>query len=39
MTRIKKDEYVSMESIKKICAALEYNVDDVIEFTGNCKEI
>lgn len=39
MTRLKKDEYVSMESIEKICSALECNVDDVLEFTGDCREV
>ena len=35
MTRLKKDEYVSMESIEKICTALECNVDDVLEKAWN----
>lgn len=39
MTRLKKDEYVSMESIEKICSALECNVDDVLEFTDECREV
>lgn len=39
MTRLKKDEYVSMESIEKICTALECNVDDVLEFTDDCREV
>ena len=39
MTRIKKDEYVSMESIEKICIALECNVDDVLEFTNDYREV
>lgn len=33
ITRLKKDQYVSMESIEKICAALGCGVDDVLEFT------
>ena len=32
MTRLKKDEYVSMESIEKICIALDCRVDDILEF-------
>ena len=39
MTRLKKDEYVSMESIEKICEALQCNVDDVLEFTNDCREV
>ena len=32
MTRLKKDEYVSMESIEKICNALDCGVNDILEF-------
>lgn len=32
ITRLKKDEYVSMESIEKICVALNCGVDDILEF-------
>lgn len=32
ITRLKKDEYVSMESIEKICIALACGVDDILEF-------
>ena len=32
ITRIRRDEYVSMESIEKICAALDCKVDDILEF-------
>lgn len=34
MARLSKDEYVSMESIEKICAALSCGVDDILEFTS-----
>ena len=34
ITRIKRDEYVSVESIEKICKALSCGVDDILEFTG-----
>lgn len=34
ITRIKRDEYVSVESIEKICKALGCGVDDILEFTG-----
>ena len=32
MTRIRRNEYVSLESIEKICNALDCKVDDIIEF-------
>ena len=31
-TRIKRNEYISLESIEKICKTLECSVDDIIEF-------
>ena len=34
ITRIKRDEYISIESIEKICRALGCGVDDILEFTG-----
>ena len=39
MTRLKKDEYVSLKNIEKICAALNCGVDDVLEFVPTEKEI
>lgn len=33
ITRLKRDQYISMESIEKICNALECGVDDILEFT------
>lgn len=33
LTRLKRDEYVSMETIEKICCTLQCNTDDVLEFT------
>ena len=32
ITRMKKDEYISLESIERICTALGCGVDDVLEF-------
>lgn len=32
ITRLKRDQYVSMESIEKICSALDCNVEDILEF-------
>lgn len=33
--RLRHDKYVSMESIEKICFALDCKVDDVLEFNRN----
>lgn len=38
ITRLKRDEYVSIESIEKICTALKCGVDDILEFTDNIQE-
>lgn len=39
LTRIKRNEYISMESLEKICGAFECSVDDVLEFvTISAKE-
>lgn len=38
ITRLKKDEYISMASIEKICAALGCGVDEILEFTHQRKE-
>lgn len=32
MTRLKRDEYVSLETIEKICIALNCKVDDILQF-------
>lgn len=32
ITRLKRDEYISMESIEKICTALNCGVDEILEF-------
>ena len=37
ITRLKKDEYVSLESIERICRALNVGVDDILEFI-ECSE-
>ena len=33
ITRLKRDQYVAMERIKKICHALNCGVDDILDFT------
>lgn len=32
ITRLKRDECISIESIEKICKALQCGVDDILEF-------
>lgn len=38
ITRIKRDEYISIESVEKICVALNCGVDDILEFTDSTRE-
>ena len=38
ITRLKRNEYVSMESIEQICRVLECKVDDILEFVSEDKE-
>lgn len=37
ITRLKRNQYVSMESIENICNALDCSVDDVLEFISDDK--
>ena len=40
ITRLKRNEYVSLESIEKICRTLSCGVDDILEFVpkvDNCE--
>ena len=38
-TRLKKNAYISLESVEKICRALDCKVDDIVEFvTGDTEE-
>lgn len=32
ISRLKKDQYISMESIEKLCNALNCSLDDIMEF-------
>jgi DNA-binding Xre family transcriptional regulator len=34
ITRLKKDEYISLESIEKICIAMNCGVDEILEFVA-----
>lgn len=38
LTRLRRDQYVSLDSIEKICLALGCKVDDVLEFIPVEKE-
>lgn len=38
LTRLRRDQYVSLESIEKLCFALDCGVDDILEFIPNEKE-
>ncbi len=38
LTRLKKNEYVSLESIEKICVALKCSADDIMEFQENTND-
>lgn len=32
ISRLKKDQYISMESIEKLCNALDCDIDNIMEF-------
>ncbi len=38
ITRLKRNGYVSLESIERICRVLDCGVDDVLEFTPEDSE-
>ena len=38
ITRLKRDKYIALESIERICSALDCGVDDILEFIPNEKE-
>ena len=38
ITRLKRDNYVVLDSIEKICYALDCGVDDILEFIPDEKE-
>lgn len=37
ITRIKRDKYISLDSIEKICKTLQCGVDDILEFIPDDK--
>ena len=38
-TRMRRDEYVSLESMEKICRVLDCKVDDIVEFIPEKENI
>lgn len=38
ITRLKRNEYISLESIERICSALNCGVDDILHFTSASDE-
>ncbi len=38
ITRIKRDNYISLDSMEKICKMLNCGVDDILEFIPDEKE-
>lgn len=38
ITRLKRDQSVSMDSLERICRALNCGVDDILEFTEGSME-
>ena len=38
LTRLRRDQYVSLDSIEKICLALDCKVDDILDFVPAEKE-
>jgi DNA-binding Xre family transcriptional regulator len=37
ITRLKRDNYVALDSLEKICYALDCGVDDILEFIPDKK--
>ena len=38
ITRLKRNNYVALDSIERICCALDCGVDDILEFVPDEKE-
>lgn len=38
LTRLRRDQYVSLDSIEKICVTLNCGVDDILEFLPDREE-
>jgi putative transcriptional regulator len=35
ITRLKNDQYISMESVERLCMALNCGVDEILEFVND----
>lgn len=35
ITRLKNDQYISMESVERLCTALNCGVDEILEFVND----
>lgn len=38
ITRLKRDNNLSLDTIEKICRTLHCDVDDILEFVPSCKD-
>ena len=38
ITRLTRDEYIAMQTIEKICMALDFGVDDILEFIPESQQ-
>ena len=38
ITRLKRDEYIAMQTIETICIALDCGVDDILEFISESQK-
>ena len=38
ITRLKRDEYIAMQTFEKICIALDCGVDDILEFISESQK-
>ena len=38
LARLKRNEYISLEIIEKLCCATECSVDDILEFQENVND-
>lgn len=39
ITRLKKNEYISLDSIERICKVLDCGVDDILEFDSSASNV
>lgn len=37
ITRLKRDEYIAMQTVEKICIALNCGIDDVLDFVPQSR--